>query len=148
MNVSSTNNFAPNLRSHLLSYYRCYSRCSSHYPVNVFSIDKPTNLYSCFMSSSTSSQTFVGADTSWIYNPHPCYFYNSCYRLNMADSLETMRQELLRPKNWISFTVPDSHDTFLELPAMDIPIIGVNSFNTLMQQASYATNMEIFNISI
>ena len=66
----------------------------------------------------------------------------------MADSLKTMNQELLRPKDWISPIVSDSQEKFAKLPNMDILMIGVTPFNTLMQQASHAKNMEIFNISI
>ena len=63
MNVSSVDDFAPNPRSRLLSYYRCRLYPSLHQAVNVFSIDKPTDRHSCSTSLSTSSQTFIGADT-------------------------------------------------------------------------------------
>ena len=66
----------------------------------------------------------------------------------MADSLKTINQELLRPKDWVSPTVPDSKKEFAELPTMDILMIGAMPFNTLVQQASHAKNMEIFSISI
>ena len=66
----------------------------------------------------------------------------------MTDSLETMNQELLQPKNWVSSTVPISKREFVKLPVMDISMIGVAPFNTLVQQASHAKNMKIFSISI
>ena len=59
-----------------------------------------------------------------------------------------MNQELLRPKDWVSSTVPDSKKEFAELPTMDISMIGAAPFNTLVQRASHAKNMEIFSISI
>ena len=66
----------------------------------------------------------------------------------MADSLKTINQELLQTKDWVSSTVPNSKKEFTELPIMNILIIGAAPFNTLIQQASHAKNMEIFNISI
>ena len=148
VNVSSADDFAPDPRFCLLSYHRCRPRPLTHQAVNVSSIDKPSNRCSCSTSSSMSSRTLVGADTPWIYNPCLCYSYNSCHLLDMADSFKTMNQELLRPKDWVSPTVPDSKKEFAKLPTMDILMIGVTSFNTLVQQASHTKNIEIFSISI
>ena len=66
----------------------------------------------------------------------------------MADNLKTMNQELLQPKDWVSPTVSDSKKEFVELPNIDISMIGAAPFNTLVQQASHAKNMEIFSILI
>ena len=148
VNVSSADYFAPNSRSRLLSYHR-YCPCPSpHQAVNISSIDKPTNRRSRSTSSSISSQTSVGADTPWSYNPCSQYFYNFCHRFDIADSLKTMNQELLRPKDWVSPIVPDSQEKFAELTTIDILMIEAALFNTLVQQATHAKNMEIFNISI
>ena len=130
------------------SYYHCRLRSSPYQSVNVSSINKPTNYCFCSTSLSTSSQTPVGTNTSRIHNPRPCYSYNSRHRLNMADSLKTMNQELLRSEDWVLPTVPDSKKEFAELPTMDISIIGAAPFNTLMQRASHAKNIEIFSILI
>ena len=62
VNISSADDFAPDLSSRLLSYHRCCPCFSPHEVVNVSNIDKPSNLCSCSTSSSTSSQTFVGAN--------------------------------------------------------------------------------------
>ena len=94
MNISIADNFAPDPRSHLLSYHRCHLRLSPHQDVNVSSIDKPTDRRSCSTFLSTSSQTPVGANTPRNYNPRPRYSYNSRHRLDMADSLKTINQEL------------------------------------------------------
>ena len=59
-----------------------------------------------------------------------------------------MNQELLRPKDWVSSTVPNSQKKFAELPTIDISMTGVAAFNTLMQRASHAKNMKIFSILI
>ena len=148
VNVSSADDFAPNPRLSLLSYHRCRPRPSPHQAVNVSSIDKPTDRRSCSTSSSTSSQTLVGTDTPRIHNPRPRYFYNSRHRFNIADSLKTMNQELLRPKNWVLSTISNSKKEFGELPTIDISMIGVAPFNTLVQRESHAKNMEIFSILI
>ena len=148
VNVSSADDFTPNPHPCSLSYHRCCPCPSSHQAVNVSSIDKPTNRRSRSMSSSTSSQTSVGTDIPRIHNPHSHYSYNSRHHLNMADSLKTMNQELLRPKDWVSSTVSNSKKEFVELPTIDISIIGAAAFNTLVQQASHVKNMEIFSISI
>ena len=66
----------------------------------------------------------------------------------MADSLKTINQELLQPKDWVSPTVSNSQKEFAELPTMNISIIGATSFNTLVQQVSHAKNIEIFSILI
>ena len=66
----------------------------------------------------------------------------------MADSLRTMNQELSRPEDWVPPTAPDPQKKFAELSTMDISMIGAAPFNTLVQRASYAKNMEIFSISI
>ena len=100
------------------------------------------------MSSFISSQTSVGADTPRIHKPCPYYFYNSCHRFDRADSLKTMNQKLLQPKDWLLPTVSDLKKKFAELPTMDISMIRAALFNTLVQQAFYAKNMKIFNISI
>ena len=148
VNLSSADDFAPDPWPRLLSYYRCCPRSSTHQPVNVSNIDKPTNRRSCFTSLSISSQTPVGTNTAWIHNPCFCYSYNFCHRLDMADCLKTMNQELLRPKDWVSPTVPDSKKEFAKLPTMDILMIGAALFNTLMQQASHTNNIKSFSISI
>ena len=100
------------------------------------------------MSSSMSSQTFVAADTPWIHNPRPHYSYNFRHRLGMADSLKTINQELLQPKDWVSPTIPNWKKEFAKQPTIDILIIGAAPFNTLMQQASHAKSIEIFSILI
>ena len=148
VNVSSTDDFAPNPRLCSLSYYCCCRCPSPHQAVNVSSIDKPTDRRSHSTSLSTSSQTRVGTDTPWIHNPRPRYSYNSRHRLNIADSLKTINQELLRPKDWVSSTVPNSKKKFAELQTIDISMIRAAPFNTLVQQVSHAKNMEIFSISI
>ena len=147
-NVSSIDDFAPNPCSRLLSYHRCCPHLSPHRAMNVSSIDKPINYHSCSTSLSTSSLALVGTDIPRIHNPRICYSYNSCHRLNMADSLKTMNQELLRHKDWVSTTVSNSKKKFAKLPTMDISMIAVAPFNMLVQQASHAKNMEIFSISI
>ena len=148
VNVSSADDFAPNPRPCSLSYHRCCPRPSPHQAVNVSSIDKPTDRRSCSTSLSTSSQTPVGTDTPRIHNSCPCYSYNSRHRFDIADSLKTMNQELLRPKDWVSSTVPNSKKEFAKLPTIDISMIGAAPFNTLVQQASHAKNMKILSISI
>ena len=148
MNVSSIDNFAPNPRFRLLSYHRCRLRFSPHQAVNVPSIDKLTDRRSRSTSSSTSIQTPIGANTPLNHNLCTHYSYNSHHRLDIADSLKTMNQELLRLKDWVSPTVPDSQKEFVKLPTMDISMIRAVPFNTLMQQAFHAKNMEIFSISI
>ena len=90
MNVSSADDFAPNSHCRLLLYYHYCLRHLLHSTVNVSSINKLTNRRFCSTSSSTSRETFTSANTPFIYNPHPCYFHNSCHRLDMADSLKTM----------------------------------------------------------
>ena len=117
VNVSSADNFAPDPRSHLLSYHYSCSCCSPHQAVNI---------------SSPSSQTSVDADTPQIHNSCLCYSYNFRHCLNMADSLKTMNQELLQTKDWVSPTVPDSQEKFAELPIMDISMIGALPFNTFV----------------
>ncbi len=148
MNVSSANNFTPNPHPRLLSYYRCCPCLLPHQAVNVSSIDRSTNRRSRSMSLFMSSQTFVGADTSRSYNPRPCYSYNSRHRLDMADSLKMMNQELSRPEDWVPPTVPNPQKKSAELPTINISMIGAAPFNTLMQRAFRAKNMEIFSISI
>ena len=54
----------------------------------------------------------------------------------------------MRPKDWVPLTIPDPEKKFAELPTIDISMIGAATFNTLMQQASYAKNIEIFSISV
>ena len=99
MNVCSADDFAPNLYSYLLLYYR-YRSCPSLYQaVNVSSINKPTNRRSHFMFLSTSSHTSFSVDTPWSHNFSPCYSYNFYHHLNMADNLKTINQKLLQPKN-------------------------------------------------
>ena len=132
MNVSNADDFVLNLRPRSLSYHCCHLRLSPHETVNVFSIDKPIDRRSCSMSSSTSSQTPVSIDTPRIHNPRLCYSYNSCHRFDMVDSLKTINQELLRPKDWVSPTVLNSKNEFAELLTMDISMIGASSFNTLV----------------
>ena len=132
VNVSSTDDFAPNPCPHLLSYYRCCPRSSPHQVVNVSRIDKPTNHCSRSTSLSMSSQTPVGTNTPQIHNLCPRYSYNSCHPLDMADSLKTINQELLQPKDWVLSTVFNSKKEFAKLPTMNILIIGAAPFNTLM----------------
>ena len=148
VNVSSADDFAPDLCSRLLSYHHCYFHPLPYQAVNVFSIDKSTNRRSYSISLSTSSQTLIGADTPQSHNSCFRYSYNSCHHLNIADSLKIMSQKLLRPKNWVSPTVLNVQKEFAKLPTIDISIIRAALFNTLVQQASHARNMEIFNISI
>ena len=100
--------------------------------MNVSRIDKFTNRHSCFTFSSTSSQTPDGADIPRNYNPHPRYFYNSCHRFDIADSLQTMNQKLSQPVDWVSPTISDSQKESVELPTIDILMIGAAFFNTLM----------------
>ena len=148
INVSSTNDFAPNLCSRLLSYHCCYSHPSPYQAVNVSSINKPTNFCSCSTSLSMSSQTLIGSNTPQSHKPCSCYFYNFYHCLNIANSLKTMNQELLRLKDWVLPTIPNSQKKFVELPTMDISMIGATPFNMLVQQASHTKNMEIFSILI
>ena len=148
VNISSADDFASNPCPRSFSYHHCCLCLSPHQAVNVSSIDKPTNRRSYFTFLSTSSQTHIDTDTPWIHDSRPRYFYNSCHRLNMADSFKTMNQELLRPKDWVSSTIPNSKKKFAELPTINIPMIETMPFNTLVQQASHAKNMEIFSISI
>ena len=130
VNVSSADDFAPDPRPRSLSYHRC--RPSPHRAVNVSSIDKSTDL----------------VDNPRNHHPRPRYSYNSRHHLDMADSLRTMNQELSRPEDWVPPTAPDPQKKFAELSTMDISMIGAAPFNTLVQRASYAKNMEIFSISI
>ena len=99
MNVSSTNDFAPDPGFRSLSYHRCHPCLSPHQAVNISNIDKPTNRYSHSTSLSTYSQTFVSANTPQSHNSQPCYFYNSRHHFNIADSLKMMNQKLLQPKD-------------------------------------------------
>ena len=95
VNISSADDFAHNLCFRLLSYY-CSCPCSSpHQIMNVSSINKPTNHRSRFTSLSTSNQTSVGTNTHWSHNPHFYYSYNFYHRVDMADNLKTINQELL-----------------------------------------------------
>lgn len=148
MYVSSADNFTPDLHPWSLSYHRCYPRPSSHQAVNIFSIDKSIDRHFCFISSFTSSQTFVGANTSWSRNLRICYFYNSCHCLNIAHSLKLMNQELLWLEDWVPLTIPDLQKKFVELPTIDILMIRATPFHTLVQRVSPAKNMEIFIILI
>ena len=148
VNVSSTDDFAPNPRFCLLPYHCCHLRPSSYQAMNISSINQPTNRRSRSTSSSISSQTPIGTNTPQSHNLCPHYFYNSHHYLDMTDSLKTINQELARPNDWVSFTVLNSQKEFAELPTMDISMIGAASFNTLVQQASHAKNMEIFSILI
>ena len=132
VNVSSADDFAPDPQPHLLSYHCCRFRPSPHQAVNVSSIDKSINRRAHSTSLSTSSQTPVGTKTPRIYNPCSRYSYNSCHRLDIADSLKTINQELLRPKDWVLSTFLDSKKEFAELPTMDLLMIGAAPFNTLM----------------
>ena len=66
----------------------------------------------------------------------------------MADSLKTMNQELSRPEDWVSPTIPNSQKKFVKLPTIDISMIRVAPFNMLVQQASHIKNLEIFSILI
>lgn len=148
MNVSSADDFAPDLYPYLLSYHCCHPRPSSHQVVNVCSIDKSTNRRSRSTSSFMSSQTLVSADTPQSHNPRLRYSYNSRHHLDIANTLKTINQELSQPEDWISPTVPNPQKKFVELPTMDILMIEAALFNTLMQRAFHAKNMEIFSISI
>ena len=148
MNIFSADDFAPNPCFHLLSYYHYCPRLSSHQAVNVSSINKPTNCRSFSMSLSTSSQISVGVDTPWSHNSCPYYFYNSRYRLDIADSLKTINQELSQPKDWVSSTISNSQEKFAKLLIIDISMIRATPFDTLVQQAFHAKNIEIFNILI
>ena len=132
MNISSADDFAPNSRFRSLSYHRCHPRPSPHQAMNVSNIDKPTDRHSCSTFLSTSSQTPVDTNTPQIHNPRLRYFYNSCHRLDMADSFKTINQKLLRPEDWVSSTVLDSKKEFAELLTMDISMIGAASFNMLV----------------
>lgn len=116
--------------------------------MNLSIIDKSTDRHSCSTSSFTSRQISIGTDTPRSHNPRPRYFYNSRHHLNIADSIKTIKQELLRPEDWVPFTVLDLRKKFVELPIIDISMIGTVPFNTLVQQASHAKNMESFKISI
>ena len=120
--------------------------------MNASSIDKPIDHHSRFcsisLSLSTSSQASVGADNPRSHNLYPRYSYNSRHHLDMANSLKTMNQKLLRPEDWVSPTIRNLQEEFAELPTIDISMIGAAPFNTLVQQASHAKNMEIFSISI
>ena len=66
----------------------------------------------------------------------------------MADSLKTMKYELLRPKDWVAPTVFDSEQKFAKLSTMDISIIRATHFNMLVQQIFHAKSIEIFSILI
>ena len=132
VNVSSADDFVSNFRSRSLSYHCCCLRPSPHQAMNVSSIDKPTDCCSCSTSSSTSSQTLVGADTPRIHNSRPRYSHNSCHHLNMTDSFKIINQEFSRPKDWVSSIVPNSKKEFAKLPTMDISIIRAAPFNTLV----------------
>ena len=111
--------------------------------MNVSSINKPIDCrsYSTFLS--TSSQISIDTDIPRIHNSCPHYFYNSHHHPNMVDSLKTMNQKLLRSKDSISPTVFDLQKKFAKLLTMDILIIGAAFFNTLIQRASHAKNIEI-----
>ena len=148
VNVSSVDDFTPDFYSCLLLYHRCCPRLSLRQAVNVSSIDKPTDCHSCSTSLSMSSQTSVDTDTPRSHNPRSCYFYYSRHHFNIADSLKIINQELLQLKDWVLPTVPDLQEKFAELPTIDISMIGAAPFNMLVQQASYAKNMEIFSILI
>ena len=50
----------------------------------------------------------------------------------MTNSLKTINQELLQPKDWILSTVLDSQEKFAKLPTMDISMIGAASFIMLV----------------
>ena len=112
VNVSSTDDFALNPCSRLLSYHCYCCRLLLYHAVNISSIDKLINCRFCSTSLSMSNQTFVGADTLWIHNLCPRYSNNSRHCLNMANSLITMNQELLQLKDWVSPTVPNSQEKF------------------------------------
>ena len=90
VNVFSADDFAPDSYSRLLVYHRYFLCLSPHQAVNVFSIYKPTDRHFYSTSSSTSSQTSISADTPQSHNLCLCYSYNSCHRLDMADSLKTI----------------------------------------------------------
>ena len=66
----------------------------------------------------------------------------------MADNLEIMKQKLLQSKHWVSPTIFNLQEKFVELPTMDISMIGAAFFNTFVQQASHAKNIEIISISV
>ncbi len=148
MNVSSADDFTPDSRPRLLSYHRCRPHLLPHQAMNVSSVDRSTDRCSRSISSFTSSQTSVGADIPQSHNSYSRYSYNSCHCLDIADSLKMMNQELSRPKDWVPPTVPNPQKKCAELPTMDISMIGAAPFNTLVQRASCAKNMEIFSISI
>ena len=148
VNVSSIDNFVLNPRSRLLTYHRCCPYLLPHQAMNVSNIYKPTYYRPCSMSLSTSCQTPVSAGTVRSFDACSQYSYNFCHRLDMADSLKMMNQELLRRKDWVSPTVLDSQKKFAELHIIDFLMIESAYFNTLMQRASHAKNMEIFSISI
>lgn len=148
VNVSNADDFALDSYPRSLSYHRCCPCPSPHQATNVSSLDQSTDRYSCSTSLFTSSQTSVGADTFWSHNPRPHHSYNSCYCLDIADSLKTMNQELLQPKDWLLLTVSDLLKKFAELPTIDTSMIGAAPFNMLVQPASHAQNMEIFSIPI
>ena len=133
VNVSSTDDFAPDLHPRLLLYNRCCLCLSPYQAMNVSSINKPINRCSRSTSSSTSSQTPVGTNTPRIHNSRACYSYNSCHRLDMPDNLKTINQELLQPEDWVLPTVFNSKKEFTELPIMDISMIGAAPFNLLVQ---------------
>ena len=148
MNVSSADDFAPDPCFCWLSYHRSRPYCSPYQAGNVSSIDKPSDHRSSSTSLSTSSQTSAGADTLQIHNARPHYSYNFNHHLDMADSLKMMNQELLRPKDWVSPTVSDSQEKFIELSTIDISMIEVALFNTFVQRTSHTKNMEIFSLLI
>lgn len=136
VNISSADDFASDSCFRLLLYHRYCSRPSSYQIVNISNIDKhiDRHSHSRSMSSSlsTSSQTSVSTDTPWGHNTHLRYSYNSRHQFDMADSYKTMSQELLRLKNWVLPTIPNSQEEFAELPTIDISIISLAPFNTLV----------------
>lgn len=102
VNISSADNFASNSCFRSLLYHRSCPCPLPYQAVNVSRIDKPTKRHSrsCAMSLplSMSSQTSVSADIFRNHNPHPRYSYNFRHYLDIADSLQTINQELLQPK--------------------------------------------------
>lgn len=149
-NISNADDFAPNLCSCLLLYHSFYLYFLTQQAVNVSSFNKLIDYYSCFcftlLSLSISSQTFISTDTFQNHNFCPCYFYNFCHHLDIADSLKIINQEILQPKNWISPIILNSQKEFIELPTINILIVSATPFNMLIQQASYTKNMKIFSI--
>ena len=94
MNIFNANIFAPDPSSRSLLYQRCCPRPSPHQVVNVSSIDKLINCRSHSTCSSMFSQTLIGADSPWSYNPCPRSSYNFYHHFDMANNLKTMNQEL------------------------------------------------------